>query len=603
MSNELNEHLDHSETLGVIGSPSSTMELTIDILGTAVEKKLVGTLSLFKFRQEGKDNYALGQITDIHLSNIWSQDPTMKSLIKQKGRVDPITERQDTHTACLNVSSVFEDSDGEYEPSMLGTVPATGTPILIADDQVMDNLLKNYKSEMFYLGRVYGSNPKLPMWFKHFDSGPGGAGEAYHLGIFGKTGSGKTVLAKMIMLAYARHKNMGIFVIDPQGEFSKDCAGGKSGGFDIDLKGCLEALGKNVSICRVNDLRFDDWELFKDILMECDFLDRLSIPRASIENRQSAANAIVDRISGKQRWKSQATMHNFEIKDKKSTISNIWTEEQFTRVVWPILNDDSVLTDIYKAQASKDRLKSRIEELQVDGLYPYWKHFAKLFAQREKSISFEELAKEAFNPEKKPLIIIDLSVKAASSDFFWNDNIKAYVIEKILLDLEYVAEEHYKEEKSLNTLVIIDEAHKLASREKFEEFPKLEDVKRILIDAVKTTRKYGLGWMFISQTLSSLHKAIIEQLRISIFGFGLGIGSEYVALQEFAAGNRNAINLYQTFRDPHSTFNMKNRVFPFMSIGPVSPLSFSGTPLFFSAFNKSDDFVSINNLIKKENDK
>ena len=68
-------------------------------------------------------------------------------------------------------------------------------------------------------------NPNCLLWFKHFDTGADGAGEAYHLGIFGKTGSGKSVLAKMIMLAYARYEKMGILVIDPQGEFSQDASG------------------------------------------------------------------------------------------------------------------------------------------------------------------------------------------------------------------------------------------------------------------------------------------------------------------------------------------------------------------------------------------
>jgi len=54
---------------------------------------------------------------------------------------------------------------------------------------------------------------ELPMWFKHFGTGPAGAGEAYHIGVFGRTGSGKSVLAKMITLAYARHADMGIFIL------------------------------------------------------------------------------------------------------------------------------------------------------------------------------------------------------------------------------------------------------------------------------------------------------------------------------------------------------------------------------------------------------
>ncbi len=75
---------------------------------------------------------------------------------------------------------------------------------------------------LFYLGYAYGSKIKLPMWFKHFSKEEGGIGEAYHIGIFGKTGSSKSVLAKMIVSGYTKHKNMYIFILDPQGEFSQE---------------------------------------------------------------------------------------------------------------------------------------------------------------------------------------------------------------------------------------------------------------------------------------------------------------------------------------------------------------------------------------------
>ena len=39
--------LSDGERIGVIGSPSSTSEITLDILGTAVNKKLVGELAMF----------------------------------------------------------------------------------------------------------------------------------------------------------------------------------------------------------------------------------------------------------------------------------------------------------------------------------------------------------------------------------------------------------------------------------------------------------------------------------------------------------------------------------------------------------------------------
>ena len=141
---------------------------------------------------------------------------------------------------------------------------------------------------------------------------------------------------------------------------------------------------------------------------------------------------------------------------------------------------------------------------------------------------------------------------------------------------------------------MIDEAHRLASRE--GDGGAAESVRSALIDAARTTRKYGLGWMFISQTLSSLHPEIIQQLRIFFFGFGLGLGQEFQALRQLVGSAGRGLELYQTFRDPHSAFDVRSRQYSFMTIGPVSPLSFSGSPLFFNAFNTVDAFLSANRL-------
>ena len=228
---DLDKIIDETERLGVVGSPSSTAQLALDVLGSAVTRKLVGELALFRFAQDTSPHYALGQITEVQLRNIWHEDPTMRSLIRQRGRVDAVSERQDTHLGQMAISAVFrKGGTAGYEPSLLGTVPATGTPIHLVSDPVLDELLRPYRDQIFYLGHVYGSKPRLPLWFKHFDRGPDGAGEAYHVGIFGKTGSGKSVLAKMILLAYARYPKMALLVIDPQGEFARDMKkGGTSG--------------------------------------------------------------------------------------------------------------------------------------------------------------------------------------------------------------------------------------------------------------------------------------------------------------------------------------------------------------------------------------
>ena len=63
----------------------------------------------------------------------------------------------------------------------------------------------------------------------------------------------------------------------------------------------------------------------------------------------------------------------------------------------------------------------------------------------------------------------------------------------------------------LNTLVIIDEAHRLAPRQMPEDGEDARGVRSQLIDAVRTTRNMVLAGCF-SQTLSSLHQEILQQL-------------------------------------------------------------------------------------------
>ena len=179
----------------------------------------------------------------------------------------------------------------------------------------------------------------------------------------------------------------------------------------------------------------------------------------------------------------------------------------------------------------------------------------------------------------------------------WDQTIKPLLIDRFLSNLIRKAESAYQEEQSLNTLVVLDEAQKLAPRGQTESDRK-DRIKARLIDAAKTTRKYGLGWMFISQTLSSLDRDIIDSgLRAFFFGFGLGVGTEFQALRELVGGRGKALELYQRFRDPGSAFDSTSREYSFMAIGPVSPLSFSNLPLFLSAFTEVDEFLNANQTL------
>ncbi|MFH1447344.1 MAG: ATP-binding protein, partial [Candidatus Micrarchaeota archaeon] len=516
--------VDRAERIGVIGSPSSTNNLTIDILGTASNKKLVGTLSIFDYDQDGYEHYALGQIVEIEMRNVWTQDPTMRGLIRQKGRVDPITERQDTHTATMTVSSVFQKQGDAVNQSILGTVPPTGTSVKLMNKEIMDSILRDYKSQLFYLGNAYGTSIPLPTWFKHFGQGEEGAGEAYHIGIFGKTGSGKSVLAKMILTAYSRHEEMSIFILDPQGEFAKDFT------VNSKLRETVEKFGRNIEVYNVQDLSLTGWDLFNKILVNSGFLNRLGIFYET--NRWQAAYQI------------EKTLKDACEEKERDKLLRYLYKRQFFDTVWMKLQDPDVIANIYSGQDGQRRVQLNIENADKEEKLREWRSIANLFSSegKQKSITIKDLVDKI--EEKKNLVIIDLSGIKLPDNLYWNEEIKFIVIGQFLNLIGKKAEERFKEETLLNGLVIIDEAHRLAPRERLEN-PDLEAVRTYLVDAVRTTRKFGLGWMFISQTLSSLHRDIINQIRIYLFGFGLGWGIERDALQEIIGGQREAMALYQ----------------------------------------------------------
>jgi hypothetical protein len=438
------------------------------------------------------------------------------------------------------------------------------------------------------LGKVYGSVPKLPLWFKHFDRGPDGAGEAYHLGIFGKTGSGKSVLAKMILLAYARYPKMAQLVIDPQGEFSKDMKEGQSTGeFAIPVGDVVREQKKPVVVLTAQKLVLDRWELFHQILAQSRFFRELQI--MTEDKLQLACDQLVEAM-----------------KKARLTLGGLHERESFDKA-WAMLKLEKLRNKIYaKEGAAAERFADAVTEADPDELYrTAWLPVANLFKEDRAAgrRKIEEALQWLFDPQKavRPILVVDVS-RQKTADFMWNDAIQSLVIKRLLEGVTAVAEEMFKEGQSLNALVIIDEAHRLAaaSRDLDSDDDTAKRVRAVLVDAARTTRKYGLGWLFISQTLSSLHTEILQQLRIFFFGFGLALGQEFQSLRQLVGSSGTALSLYQLFRDPHSSFDTASRQYSFMTIGPVSPLSFAGTPLFLNAFNTVEEFLDANRMRNKQ---
>jgi DNA helicase HerA-like ATPase len=584
----INYFLNNSSIIGTIGSPSSTIELALDILESSVTRQLVGELAIFRYLQDSKNHYAIGQIIEITLKNFLLEDPTIKSVARKRGSVNPISGIQDVHIGKLLCSAIFTSSDDLVEPSLLGTVPPTGTYVYQVNDDILSTILEKQKNSLLYLGNSYGSKTKLPMWFKHFDYGEDGAGEAYHLGIFGITGSGKSTLAKMILTAYSKFRQMGLLVLDPVGEFSKSFVNDNSSytereyqnsDSNFNMKKMMNFLNKQVVPINVRNLVLDRWSLFEEILLESQIFHRLTIKGP---NKGYAVDALIPKLRN------------------KTTLTKLIKRESFDLFMNELRKEEIQLL-IFSTPEPRKRLNNLVSSMDarnLDNLYSeYWVPICSLFEDRPDAITIDDLL-EKFTSKLKPLIVVDLSEQTAHNMElrYWNETIQSLILKRLLKGLVSLGEKTWQKNTSLNTLVVLDEAHRYARKDEFSD-SNLEQLRLTLLDAVRTTRKYGLGWLFISTSLSSIHRDILQQLRIMFFGFGLSLGNDLVTLRELVSDEK-AIDLYRTFTDPASSFNSKTRKYSFMTQGPVSPLSFSGAPFFFNAFNPNS-FITENKLDNK----
>jgi len=454
-----------NQDVAVVGSPSTNTELTLDLLQEATEERLVGALTAFQATQNGQTIVSVGQIVGIELKNRWHEDSVFRNLVKRTGEIPPITNRQDTRTADLVVGATFRQSASGYEPEVLGMVPATGTRVSRIDQDLLNRLLHTYISEIFYLGQAYANDVLYPMWFKHFGSGAGGAGEAYHLGVFGKTGSGKSGLAKMMLCAYSRHPGLGILVIDPQGEFSLEFSGTRVGQQGLELDNVIRGQNRAIHVFRISDLQLDDWGTFEEMLIALRFLEQLSIPSASTENARRAAEVVRNALEG---------THNL---DNLGTL-------QVLQDALNAVNNPNNAGFIYATRTRAQQLQQRVQRF-LDSpqalnqlLTNQWIPICQLFSRgqnRQRLFTYpgqppgiiNMLLGSAGQTGARPVIVIDISRQG--NQRFWSEELQRRILGRLLNILVSQATSSLSTQQSANVLVLLDEAHRHAPSGRLED--------------------------------------------------------------------------------------------------------------------------------------
>ena len=551
--------IEKKKSLGVIGSPSSSFEAIVDIRDINEESKLLGELVCFPVKEGDNTVLVLGQITEIETKNRWHEEPSFKGIIKRHGKLPNLSGIADNRIAILNVQSSFilktENKAMQMMPHKLANSPSTGVQVKRVDDQIMKEVMKHYEGlkGLVTIGSAYDTKVKVPFWFKHFgDSKTGGAGDAYHIGVFGRTGSGKTTTAANMILGYARNKdNMSILILDPQEQFYEDnnvLPG------EVKFEDEIKKAGMNFFKYKVpeNIALPNSAKLFSQLLLNHNFI-KYAFNILSSQKTEEMAESIEKYIE----TRIERGMKIYKEKDLCVKLLNYFLKEDNLRRVYSQRN---------KRQEVQESIQSVLNNENPRAI-TIFQNVAKLFSEADKT-PLKNIVKKIVS-ETGNVIVLNISGRGAERGM---DDLEILYVKIIEDAIKEKGAELYAQGKQANCLVVLDEAHRFINTYSFND--KIKELTTSIIDAVRTTRKYGIGYMFITQTIESLHEEIRRQIRIFAFGYGLTSGSEFVKIKDTINDEAGA-KFYRSFIDPSS-----NNKFPFMFYGPISPLSFTGAPLF-----------------------
>lgn len=589
------------QTVGISGSPNNVNEIHFDVRETYITTPLLGTLLSLEVpvqNQTTEENLlVLGQVSTIETENRWHEDPSLKNFIKINGALPHLTKIGDITTGTLQIIGAYKpvkEGKKKYTKSRLSVPPGSGLDIQLVNSSTITSIMAD-EIGYGYLGYFYGSNNvPAPVNVKHFgEADSGGSGEAFMGGVFGPSGSGKSVIAGSLISLWAHNPEMGVLILDPKGDFTTNFNAGQGTGFDFDF---YEILSKTSGgrfdasqhVISLDQLRLEGAEIFVQILIEKGFLKALGLTDGrktadTIENIQR----LLEGLEKSEEWKTdmgwdEINRLSLKVKAKKSTKRKVEDAEstpgevemlfgqKFTQEMAIAYTDsqrETKATAFYNNwQDEESRLKS------------IWDETASLFSNKtlkgEDRVSVHTILDSTI--QKGKIYILDLNPTKIqmSSDF------KIYLVDFIFRKLRNLSYVYYRNNNPGNCLIVLDEAGRFIPQDAGGN-ERLRALSKQLTDNVKEMRAMRCGFMFVTQTIAEIQKEIFRQLHFRIYGVGLGIGvdAQHIVDKE----GQDAYDLYKSLPDPRLS-----GTFSFMVAGVLISLGSSGRPMVIEGLNGQD---------------
>lgn len=397
-----------------------------------------------------------------------------------------------------------------------------------------------------------------------------------------------------------RHAGLGIFVIDPQGQFATN------NGFTFDLQAVAKAFGRNVIVKSLaTEVRLpQDKNLFVELLGKTKFFGSGGLNIRSPQALEAAKSTVEDTLAKAMGWSDESVEDLLRIllaglrkatedrdiyKDlKQDTKTGTWKREG---AGWGLLAlIDQALAGPGERWDSLLRTVAPVAAL-------FGKHTPDGGADRMKMERLLHLALDHTKP--RPYIVLNMAAASPGDDAeedvialvqaLNSDAVRARILRTLFDRLERIAGEEYRKGESLlNTLVVFDEAWRYAPKSSMDD--EIKALSNKLAEYARETRKYGVGWMYVLQSPSELHPTVWDQLKSGFRAFGFGLSGGDLDLVKQQVDRKESIDLYKSFAQP----SKMNEAYPFMLVGAISPLSFTMAPLYMTVFNSFEAWRTAN---------
>src|SRR6266508_1535102 len=552
--------------IAVIGSPNSTTTFTVDILETARDRALDHAWVTFevteRFNGRSYRKRALCQLGGIVTRNRWHEDPIIRAVIKHQGALPALSGESDLTSAQLSALGVFllDDAGRVLRRTTLSTPPPSGTPVFPADASTLQDLVHT-EPGIFYAGQSPGDGLPVPLTLRHFGATEnGGFGEAVMLGIFGQTRSGKSILAAQLLAGFAANRDLGILVLDPQGEFGRDRFAAGDHRVDFSIKRLLGGLRakREVAVISTDDVALEGNEAFTELLRRAGFFESLGFKGANKE-REAA-----ERLAGLLQELTDAHGKRRPIRELRASDMALLIKDlaRFADVIYATRPGT---TPGEGARAADVLARYNLDESRLRRL---WDEALRRFRTEDGRV-----------PSDRAVVVLSFAQEGA-------DETPYFLLNEILTRLRHVIHRSFQSGQTSNALVLLDEAHLFAGEHASESSDGAR-TRTLLSQSIRMTGKYGVGWMFITQTLHDFDKTILRQLQVKLFGQGFKLGAD----REFVESElgKEGFARYCSLPDPKRTGR-----YTFMVTGPIVALGSLGTPLVLQGFRASDDLMRAN---------